>query len=65
VTSQETRYETLLVPALPVLASATAFAADPLVSGDAYARYDAAQTAWTLGTGILEQRLELSAGKLR
>src|SRR5579859_7051493 len=36
-----------------------------LRSGDAYARFDASKTIWTLGTGLIEQQLELVDGHFR
>ncbi|HEX8984271.1 MAG TPA: hypothetical protein VF767_02525 [Bryobacteraceae bacterium] len=41
-----------------------AFGADALTSGDAYIRFQAGDTSWTCGTSVIEQRLQLSNGKL-
>jgi hypothetical protein len=48
----------------PVLITA-ALGAETLTSGDAYIRFDTAGTAWDCGTGLIEQRLELSNGRFR
>ncbi len=39
------------------------FSADTLTSGDAYVRFDRAGTAWSCGTSLIEQRLQLVDGK--
>ena len=49
---------------LPVLVT-TVWAADSRTSGDAYARFDPANTTWTCGTGLIEQRFELMKGQFR
>ena len=37
--------------------------ADSMASGDAFVRFDPAGPAWTCGTGLIEQRLELKDGR--
>ncbi len=48
-----------------LLSFVAARAGAPVVSGDAYVRFDAATTSWTCGTQLIEQRLELAGGKFR
>lgn len=44
-------------------AAAMAGGADSMTCGDAFVRFDPADAAWTCGTGLIEQRLELKNGK--
>ncbi len=48
-----------------LLSFAAARAGAPVVSGDAFVRFDPATTSWTCGTRLIEQRLELAGGKFR
>ncbi len=46
----------------PSSAHSQGSAVEPLTSGDAYARFDASTQTWTIGTGLIEQQLELVGG---
>ena len=52
-----------LIFVLLAAAAVVAEGAHSMTSGDAFVRFDPANTVWTCGTGLIEQRLELKNGK--
>src|SRR5271166_2946680 len=55
----------LAIHAFFLAGAMTVSAANQLESGDAHVQYNSVSNSWILGTGLIEQQLDLAGGRFR